>query len=166
MLIFGGVCFFGNHPPRKTSTNGFCWLSWIGNGRNFSNIMEPIHYKMLCWRYQDIIEDNLKYITLQGGPPTRYNLGYNPSYLIIRPFIGVITSFITGRGPKTPNLRRYDWKTSVISHFPSFWRLRHRRSTKILSTKHSPNQTMILPTYPWKIPWTFHQKFMKEFLFL
>ena len=42
---------------------------------------------------------------IQGGPPTRYlgynsyNYGYNPSYLIIRPSIGVITPFITGRGP-------------------------------------------------------------------
>ena len=41
---------------------------------------------------------------VQGGPPTRYNLGYNsynqgynPSYPIMKPFIGVITPFITGR---------------------------------------------------------------------
>ena len=36
------------------------------------------------------------------GPKTSYNLGYNsynPSYPIIRPFKGVITPFITGRGP-------------------------------------------------------------------
>ena len=43
---------------------------------------------------------------LQGGPPTSYKSsynstyrGYNPSYPFIRPFIGVITPFITNRGP-------------------------------------------------------------------
>ena len=51
----------------------------------------------------------MSFITIwnpQGGPPTSYNWGYNStykgynhSYLFIRPFIGVITPFITSRGP-------------------------------------------------------------------
>ena len=43
---------------------------------------------------------------LQGGPPTSfnwvynsYNLGYKNSEPFIRPFIGVITPFVSGRGP-------------------------------------------------------------------
>ena len=43
---------------------------------------------------------------LQGGPPTSYNLGYN---LIIRPFIGVITPFIDGRGPPCGDMIQFDW---------------------------------------------------------
>ena len=35
--------------------------------------------------------------------------GYNPSYLIIRPFIGVITPFITGRGPSCRRI----WQTKA-----------------------------------------------------
>ena len=59
------------------------------------------------------------------GPEPSYKLGYNsgyrgynPSYLIIRPFIGVITLFITGRGPtlyevRTPQLNdRYPEPTT------------------------------------------------------
>ncbi len=40
-----------------------------------------------------------KHHTLQGGPPTSYKWSYNPSYPFIRPFIGLITPLITGRGP-------------------------------------------------------------------
>ena len=40
-----------------------------------------------------------KSIDLQGGPPTSYKWSYNPSYPFIRPFIGLITPLITGRGP-------------------------------------------------------------------
>ncbi len=43
---------------------------------------------------------------VEGGPPTSYKYGYkstyrgyNPSYPIRRPFIRVITPFITSRGP-------------------------------------------------------------------
>ena len=46
------------------------------------------------------------YKWVQGGPLPSYKWsyksiyrGYNPSYPFIRPFIGVITPFITGRGP-------------------------------------------------------------------
>ena len=39
------------------------------------------------------------YIYIQGGPPTSYKWNYNPSYPFIRPFIGLITPLITGRGP-------------------------------------------------------------------
>ena len=45
-------------------------------------------------------------LILQGGPPSSYKWGYNSiykgynsSYPFIRPFIGVITLFITCRGP-------------------------------------------------------------------
>ena len=45
------------------------------------------------WRSRD------KYLELQGGPPTSYKWSYNPSYPFIRPFIGLITPLIIGRGP-------------------------------------------------------------------
>ena len=45
--------------------------------------------------------------------PGPYELGYNPSYPLIRSFTGVIIPFITGRGPpcclsflKWPNIER------------------------------------------------------------
>ena len=52
-------------------------------------------------------------ISLQGGPLPSYKWsyksiyrGYNPSYPVTSPFIGVITPFITGRGPpcRLPNI--------------------------------------------------------------
>ena len=52
---------------------------------------------------------------VQGGPPASYKWSYNPSYPVIRPFIGAITPFITSRGPPC----------SVLALIPSkgFWSL-------------------------------------------
>ena len=43
---------------------------------------------------------------LQGGPLVSYKWDYNPYYPFIRPFIGVLTSFITGRGPPCSFLKK------------------------------------------------------------
>ena len=46
-----------------------------------------------------------------------YNWGYNPSYPIIRPFIGVITPFISGRGPPCRIFTCLPWILSVCWWF-------------------------------------------------
>ena len=80
---------------------------------------------------------NVKY-SIQGGPLSiingGYNFhkwGYNSSYPCIRPFIEVITPFITGRGPPCMFLLCFFLRHPVLYHswrlephaYPKWWAL-------------------------------------------